>query len=138
MNLQTLAQKYIEVRQKRMELEHKADDIKNGEEAELKRQILLEMQTAGIKSANVEGVGRVVSKDTKYYEVQDLEAFSRAMFQHMLDAAKQGRPFSDGLLLQKRVHRENSENLLENSEMKLESFGIAQLVRTDLSVTKTK
>ena len=138
MNLQILAQKYIQVRQQRMELEHQADDIKNGEEAELKRQILLEMQTSGIKSANVEGVGRVVSKDTKYYEVQDMEKFARAMFQSMLDAAKQRRPFSDGILLQKRVHRENLETVLENSGTKLEDYGIAQLVRTDLSVTKTK
>lgn len=138
MNLQILAQKYIEARQKRMELEHQADDIKNGEEAELKRQILIEMQTAGIKSANVEGVGRVVSKDTKYYEVQDMEKFARAMFQSMLDAAKQGRPFSDGILLQKRVHRENLETVLENSGTQLDAYGIAQLVRTDLSVTKVK
>lgn len=121
-----------------MELEHKADEIKNGEEAELKRQILIEMQTAGIKSANVEGVGRVVSKDTKYYEVQDMEKFARAMFQSMLDAAKQGRPFSDGILLQKRVHRENLETVLENSGTQLDAYGIAQLVRTDLSVTKVK
>lgn len=121
-----------------MELERQADELKSGEEAELKRQILLEMQTAGIKSANVEGVGRVVSKDTRHYEVQDMEKFARAMFQTMLDAAKQGRPFSDGLLLQRRIHRENLETVLENSGATLDTYGISQIVRTDLSVTKVK
>lgn len=138
MTIQELAQQYINVRARRMELEHQADEIKNGEEAELKRQILIEMQSAGIKSANVEGVGRLVSKETKYYEIQDLEAFAKSMFQSMYNAAKEGRPFSDGIILQKRVHRENLETILENSGLSADVFGIAQLSRIDLSVTKTK
>lgn len=138
MSIQTLAQKYIEVRQRRMELEHQADDIKNGEEADIKRQLILEMQSIGLKSANVEGIGRLVLKDTKFYEVQDLEKLCKAMFLSMHNAAKEGRPFSDGMLLQKRIHRENMDIILENSGLPLDAYGVAQLTRTDLSLTKTK
>lgn len=129
---------YLQVRQQRMELEHQADEIKNGREAELKQQILLEMASSGIKSINLKGLGRVVSRETPYYEIADLNALARAMFKAMLDAAQDGRPFSDGLLLQKRVSREGLDALLEETGSDPTAFGVVQNVRTDLSITRSK
>lgn len=138
MSLQDLVLEYVKVRQGRMELERQANEIKEGKEAELKKHILLDMASSGIKSVNLAGIGRVVSRSTPYYEITDLNVLARAMFQAMLNAAKEGRPFSDGLLLQKRVNRESVDTLLEETGVKPEEFGVSQSVRTDLSITKTK
>lgn len=137
-NLTSLASEYIRVRTQRLELEKQAKEIAQGREAELRQAILLEMSAQGFKSVNLEGIGRVVSKETKHYEIKDIELLARRMFQAMLDAAKDGRPFSDGLLLQKRLSREGLDNLMENSTVdgSLDAMGVCQVVRNDLSITK--
>ena len=139
MNLTSLANEYIAVRTQRLELEKQAKELAHGREAELRQAILLEMSAQGFKSVNLEGVGRVVSKETKHYEIKDIELLARGMFRAMLEAAQAGRPFSDGLLLQKRLSREGLDNLMENStvDSSLDALGVFQVVRNDLSITKS-
>ena len=136
------------MRTRRQELEKEANDIKAGREQELKNAILAEMSAQGIKSANVEGVGRVVSKNTQHYEVVDIEALSEQMFRAMLKAKQEGRQFSDGLLLQRRVSRENLEAYMEIAASTIPGsgpeaddktanmFGVKQVTKNDLSFTK--
>lgn len=136
------------MRTRRQELEKEADGIKNGREAELKAQILAEMSAQGMKSANLEGVGRVVSKVTYHYEIRDIEALAVQMFKTMLESAKAGRPFSDGLLLQRRVSKEQLEAHMEAVASCIEGsgpdadaaaatmFGVKYVAKNDLSITK--
>lgn len=135
MNLHSLVSRYAQVRAERLELERKAKEIAQGEEAELRKTILLEMSAQGFKSVNIEGIGRVVNKETSHYEIGDIELFARTMFETMLAAAREGRPFSDGLLLQKRISREGIENLTEQGAA-LDAMGVSRVIRQDLSITK--
>ena len=107
-----LAKRYAEVRQARLELEKQADEIKKGEEAELKKAIMAEFTAQGLKSANVEGVGKVVLKTTYHYEIRDLNMLAYQQLATLVQAAKEGRPLSDGLILQARIHKDNLENTL--------------------------
>lgn len=136
MNLTSLASRYVRVRAERLELERKAKEIAQGEEAELRKRILLEMSAQGFKSINIEGIGRIVNKETSHYEIGDIERLARTMFETMLAAAREGRPFSDGLLLQKRISREGIENLTEQGTA-LDAMGVSKVTRQDLSVTKS-
>lgn len=136
MNLTSLASRYVQVRAERLELERKAKEIAQGEEAELRKRILLEMSAQGFKSINIEGIGRIVNKETSHYEIGDIERLARTMFETMLAAAREGRPFSDGLLLQKRISREGIENLTEQGTA-LDAMGVSKVTRQDLSVTKS-
>lgn len=135
MNLHSLVSRYAQVRAERLELERKAKEIAQGEEAELRKAIQLEMSAQGFKSINIEGIGRVVNKETNHYEIGDIELLARTMFETMLAAAREGRPFSDGLLLQKRISREGIENLTEQGAA-LDAMGVSRVTRQDLSITK--
>lgn len=137
MTLKQMVEEYVALREKRMELEHQAEEIKQGKEAELKRLILLEMSSQGLKTANFEGLGRVTSKNRNFYEVQDMNLFARGLLTAMIAAGNQGRPLADGLFVQKRVNAEALETLLEeNQSFSMEQFGIGQVTRQELSVTK--
>lgn len=137
-NLNELVSKFVVVRAQRMALEKDAEAIKKDTEEPLKAQILQVMAVQGLKSANVEGLGRVVCKETSHYEIHNIEALAFQMLKVMVEAAQAGRPVSDGLLLQRRVHRENLDTLLDGNadEAYLASLGVKKAVRTDLSFTK--
>ena len=92
------------------------------------------MSAQGLKSANVEGIGRVVSRDTGYYEITDIDVLDRQMLAIMVENHKMGRPLSDGLLLQRRVSRENLELALEDNPEA--NYGVNFAVKTTLSITK--
>lgn len=93
------------------------------------------MSAEGLKSANVTGLGRVVSKETSHYEIVNIDQLAVQMFQAMLDAAKEGRPLADGFLLQRRVNRENLEQYIED-EADTAKFGVKKVTKNDLSFTK--
>jgi len=135
-----LAKRYAEVRQARLELEKQADEIKKGEETELKKAIMAEFTAQGLKSANVEGVGKVVLKTTYHYEIRDLNMLAYQQLAMLVQAAKEGRPLSDGLILQARIHKDNLENTLTEAgitpEQVAQTFGVAREGRDDLSFTK--
>lgn len=95
------------------------------------------MSSQGLKTANFDGVGRVTQRNKSYYEIQDTEKLARSLMQSMIDAAQAGRPFSDGLFLQKRISNEIFETMLSDKENpQLETFGIAQVSRPELSITR--
>lgn len=135
-----LAARYAQVRQERMALEKQADEIKKGEEAELKKAIMAEFTAQGLKSANVEGIGKVVMKTTYHYEIRDLNQLAYQQLSMLVQAAKDGRPLSDGLILQARIHKDNLENTLTDAgippEQLAQMFGVAREGRDDLSFTK--
>lgn len=139
-SLTELVGAFIEVRGQRLELEKEADDLKKNTEEPLKAQILQLMSAQGLKSANVEGLGRVVAKETKHYEIMDIEALAFQMLKVMVEAAQEGRPVSDGLLLQRRVHRENLDTMLDGmgeiTDEKIAGFGVRKAVKVELAFTK--
>lgn len=121
------------------------------EEKRLAELILLEMSSQGIKTANIEGLGRVTRKENYHYEIQDVEALARKMLENMVRAHNEGRPLSDGFLLQRRVHKDNVETLLADqgvldqdrdltgkdpAEKELEKFGLKKASKNVLSFTK--
>lgn len=141
MTLVELVKQYDAVRTKRLSLEKEADAIKSGEETELKQAILNELSAQGLKSANVEGVGRVAVRTTSHYEVTDLNALAIAFVARVVDNQNAGRPLSDGLPLQARPSREGIDAVLDTSDDdqqrqdKMSSFGVRLVERNDLSLT---
>lgn len=137
-SLNELVGAYVEARNQRLELEKEAEGIKKDTEEPLKAQILQVMAVQGLKSANVEGLGRVVCKETSHYEIQNIEALAFQMLKVMVEAAQAGRPVSDGLLLQRRVHRENLDTMLDGNtdEVYLTSLGVKKATKTELSFQK--
>lgn len=138
-SLNELVSEYVKVRAQRMSLEKEAEAIRKDTEEPLKAQILQVMSAQGLKSANVEGLGRVVCKETSHYEILDMEALAFQMLKVMVEAAQAGRPVSDGLLLQRRVHRENLDTMLDGNadEGYLASLGVKKATKTELSFTKS-
>ena len=135
--------RYVAVKAKRTALEKEAAEIRQGEEESLKQQILLEMAASGISSMKLKGIGSVVAKATQHYEIVDMEKLCRFMMQQMVQCAKEGRPLSDGVLLQSRVSRSVLEeylgdaiNLAEADDAALAPFGVRLVSKLDLSVTK--
>ena len=141
MSLIDLVKQYDAVRTKRLSLEKGADAIKSGEETELKQAILNELSSQGLKSANVEGVGRIAVRTTSHYEVTDLNALAVAFVARVVANKKAGRPLSDGLPLQARPSREGIDAVLDATvdERKrydtMNSFGVKLVERNDLSLT---
>lgn len=141
MTLVELVKQYDAVRTKRLSLEKEADAIKSGEETELKQAILNELSAQGLKSANVEGVGRVAVRTTSHYEVTDLNALAVAFVSRVVDNQNAGRPLSDGLPLQARPSREGIDAVLDTADDdqqrqdKMSSFGVRLVERNDLSLT---
>ena len=140
--LQDLVAGYIAARAQRVGLESQAKEIKSSQEDPLKERILAEMSAQGVKSANIDGMGRVASVSRVHLEITNIEALAMQMLRGMVQAHKEGRPMSEGLLLQRRPNRENIEALLAGQEVQpddevaLNAMGIKQASKTDLSFTK--
>lgn len=138
--LNYLVRQFVEVRARRFLLEKEAQELKANVEDDLKARILQIMAAQGLKSANVEGLGRVVSKENSHFEIMDMEALALQMFKNFVTAAQSGRPLTDALLLQRRVHAENLSNFIEMEGQPCESFltslGVRKVVKNDLSFTK--
>lgn len=141
-SLMDLAAQYVSARQERLALEKQAKEIQTGREKDLKELLLLEMSSSGLTSANIKGVGKVVCRVSSHYEITDIETLALTMFKKMLECGQQGRPLSDALLLQARVHRENLETHVgdhDDSVMEqiLASYGVKKASKIDLAVTKS-
>lgn len=138
-----LIAEYASVKARRMALEKEASELKRDQEEPLKQQILLEMAATGIKSMKLDGIGSVVSKSSDHYEIVDMEKLSYFMLQQMVRCAKEGRPLSDGVLLQSRISRAvleeylgDSINLAEANDAALAQYGVKLVSKPDLSITK--
>lgn len=142
MTITELVKEFVKVRTERLELEKKADEIKKGREAELKQMIMAEFSAQGLKSANVQGVGRVVCKTTYHYEVKDLNMLAYQQLKMLVQAGKEGRPLSDGLILQSRINAGNLEDAVIQSGGSTDNpdtmaaYGLVRAGREDLSFTR--
>lgn len=138
-----LVSEYIAVKKQRMDLEKKATELKTGREEELKRLILLEMSAQNLKSAHIDGVGRITQKNTYRYEIKNVELLAYRMFENMVKCLQEKRPLTDALLFQQRLSKTNVEDYLsilspsgETPEL-LASFGLSKIEEPNLSVTKS-
>lgn len=92
-------------------------------------------------SVRFDGLGRFVIKTNTQYSISDDNLFARALLQRMVDNGKAGRPFSDGLMLQRRPAKTVIEELLETgymSEADLAGMGLVKSSKFDMTFTKAK
>lgn len=138
--LQQVAQQYAQLREMREKLEAQAKLLKEKED-ELKARLINEMSAQQMPSARFEGLGRFVVKAVTSYNITDIDQFARAMLARMVDNGKNGRPLSDGLMLQKRPAKGVIEELVEAGYLdvgKLAENGLEASERLDLTFTRQK
>ena len=138
--IRQVAERYSEVRAAREALEAQAKELK-AQEDELKSQLIVELNTQGMPSVRLEGLGRFVVKMNTRYDIKDIDLVARQMMQRMVDNAKAGRPWADGLLLQKRTAKGVIDELIESGELddeQLASVGLAKTEIADLTFTRQK
>lgn len=137
----SLVERYAELRAQREKLEAAAKEIKAAED-EAKTRLISEMDVQKIPSAKFEGIGRVVLRQNKRYEISDIELFAKAMLQRMVDNAQNGRRLSDGLMLQKRPAKTIIDELAANESWDAETAfaqrGLAVSENLDITFTKIK
>lgn len=134
----SLVQRYAELRAKREQLEAAAKELKKAED-EAKARVISEMSVQKIPSAKFEGIGRVVLRATKRYEITDIELFARAMLQQMVDNAHAGRKLSDGLMLQRRPAKTVLDELSSDGDWSAETLAAKGLVlNEDMDITFTR
>lgn len=124
----------------REKLEAQAKLLKE-KENEAKALLVQEMAAQQMPSVKFDGLGRFVVKPVTAYEISDLELFTRAMLERIVDNSQHGRPLSDGLMLQKRPAKGVIEELVEAGYMQESDFaskGIEQSARMDLTFTRAK
>lgn len=139
--LVSLVQRYAELRAQREKLETAAKELKAAED-EAKARLISEMDVQKIPSAKFDGLGRVVLRPTRRYEITDLEAFARAMLKQMVENGQHGRPLSDGLMLQKRPAKTVIEELAATENWSGDTAyterGLAVVENLDITFTKAK
>lgn len=134
------------MRSKRLDLERQAEEIRNGEEKDLTNQILAVMSAEGLKSFHLPGVAKVASRTTYHYELTDINALVMLSFKQMIQAGKDGRPLSEGLMFQRRPSKENIEAYLHDTlrltpdddtyDAACAGLGVAHVGKDVLSITK--
>lgn len=139
--LATLVKSYAEIRAQREKLEAQAKELREKED-EAKARLISEMDVQKIPSARFDGIGRVVLRQTRRYEISDIELFARAMLKQFVDNAKNGRRLSDGLMLQKRPAKLTIEEMAVNESWDADTAfaerGLAVTDSLDLTFTKDK
>ena len=135
--LREMAQQYASLNQLRRKLEKSAEELK-AKEMELKDSILLEMMAQGLSSVKIEGIGHLVSVSKSHYEITDIEALARKMYEIMQECDRTGRGFADALLLQKRISREPLEAYVPDdaTDAELAALGVKKAEERSLSVRK--
>lgn len=138
--VRSLAESYASLRAQREALDEQIKALKEQEE-EAKARLINEMSAQQMPSVRFDGLGRFVIKTNTQYSISDDNLFARALLQRMVDNGKAGRPFSDGLMLQRRPAKTVIEELLETgymSEADLAGMGLAKSSKFDMTFTKAK
>lgn len=138
--LATLAQHYADLRAAREALDAQAKEARALED-EAKARLILAMDSQQIPSAKFKGIGRIVLKQQRRYEIQDFELFTRAVLQRIVDNAQAGRKLSDGFMLQKRPAKTIIDELAENENWSADAYatrGLAIAENLDLTFTREK
>lgn len=137
----SLVQRYAEIRAQREKLEAAAKELKAAED-EAKARLISEMDVQKIPSAKFAGIGRVVLRQKKQFEITDIELFTRAMLARIVDNAEHGRPLSDGLMLQRRPAKTVIEELADvgnwDNDKAYAERGLAVNESMDITFTKDK
>lgn len=138
--LVSLAQRYADLRAQREKLEAAAKEIRAAED-EAKARLISEMDVQKMPSVKFDGIGRIVLRQNKRYEVADIELFTLAMLQQIVDNANAGRRLSDGLMLQKRPAKTIIDELASDGSWDDEGFatrGLAVTENLDITFTRVK
>ena len=122
--------------ERRKALDTQAKEIKEGEEAQLRDQILQYMLENDMQSVHFPDIGRVVRTSKAHYEIFDKEKFAYAMLSSLVLAGKEGRPLSDGFIAQFRPGREIFEAFI-NTGQAMDACGVAQVDKPELAIRKS-
>lgn len=134
------ADEYARIRVQRDALEAQLKELKARED-EAKATLIAAMSADNMPSVRFEGLGRFVIKQNHRYDIQDIDLVCRAMLARMVDNGRNGRPLSDGLILQKRTAKTVLDEIIETESTDaaaLAGMGLAEVVTTDLTFTRQK
>lgn len=143
-NINVLVDKWREVREQRLELEKLAKKIAEGPEVELRGQILMYLDTQGLKGAKVNG-GTISRRTTTHMQVDDIEAACKYMLENMGISLLNNKPLADCLILQKTALKSAVTDIIKevlgddyteeqfNEEAK--KLGMKSIAKTDISFT---
>lgn len=129
---------FVKVREQRRALEKKAQELKDGPEAQLEQEIILALNAGGMKSVNFPDIGMVTVKNSYHYEIADNAKLMLCMLASMTKALKEHRDVQDAVLLQSRVSKSALEALVgeDASEDKLALLGVRRAEKSTVSITK--
>lgn len=138
--LADLANAFADARAQREKIEALAKEAKAKEE-QLKESLISEMAAQQIPSVKFDKVGRFVLKPSVRYDIADINLVARAMLAQMVDNGKNGRPLSDGLILQKRTAKtviEEMADALSWGEKDFAERGLTPVEKMDMTFTRIK
>lgn len=140
-SLKKLLMELTTIRDQRKNLEDKAKALKI-EEERISDEMLILMSALGLKSANFPGVGKLHMREKVRYEIADYDLVMRHMLVELVSAGRDGRPWSDAQLFQKRLNetaiRARFEGIPDSKkEEYLESIGVREYVKAEIALTKS-
>lgn len=139
--LRGLLEKLKSRRDRRKALEAQVKELKAEEEA-ISDELLLAMSSIGVTSAAFPGLGKLHVRTKSHFEIEDYELVLRAMLAEMVAAGREGRPWSDAQLFQKRLNesviRGRMETLYTDADREayLTALGVREVSRPEVVLTK--
>lgn len=147
-DINAVVDEWRRVREQRLELEKLAKKIAEGPEVELRGQILMYLDTQGLKGAKVNG-GTISRRTTTHMQVDDIEAACKYMLENMGVSLLENKPLADCLILQKTAFKsavtdivKQSLGITDDEDLTEEQFnneakklGMKVVSKTDISFT---
>lgn len=147
-DINAVVDEWRRVREQRLELEKLAKKIAEGPEVELRGQILMYLDTQGLKGAKVNG-GTISRRTTTHMQVDDIEAACKYMLENMGVSLLENKPLADCLILQKTALKsavtdivKQSLGITDDEDLTEEQFnneakklGMKVVSKTDISFT---
>lgn len=147
-DINAVVDEWRRVREQRLELEKLAKKITEGPEVELRGQILMYLDTQGLKGAKVNG-GTISRRITTHMQVDDIEAACKYMLENMGVSLLENKPLADCLILQKTALKsavtdivKQSLGITDDEDLTEEQFnneakklGMKIVSKTDISFT---
>lgn len=147
-DINAVVDEWRRVREQRLELEKLAKKITEGPEVELRGQILMYLDTQGLKGAKVNG-GTISRRTTTHMQVDDIEAACKYMLENMGVSLLENKPLADCLILQKTALKsavtdivKQSLGITDDEDLTEEQFnneakklGMKIVSKTDISFT---
>lgn len=147
-DINAVVDEWRRAREQRLELEKLAKKIAEGPEVELRGQILMYLDTQGLKGAKVNG-GTISRRTTTHMQVDDIEAACKYMLENMGVSLLENKPLADCLILQKTALKsavtdivKQSLGITDDEDLTEEQFnneakklGMKVVSKTDISFT---